>query len=332
MTDKNQTCEVTVTVSGDAGSGKSTLMAVLAQALRGAGHEVVVPENTPSTTRAISDLSRPYRVTFREAKPGAETLTVVVDTKDIADELEGLVERTEGLAEALTAARQEAAEASARATKSEAKLGEFREALIERSKELHDLRERIPSPARAEMMITEALTYARESAIIERDRQEVVRRTEDLKSESSKMRDEATARLKEAHALLTHALTGARPRVKTPADIALERRAAARQLSATDKLALANGASPVTSAEQVVASALDDSAQSIAEAMFEDAGMGYNDAVEAMAQARAADAAVPLTQSEAVWKEASLTSAIERDLDADTVAHPLFAKLLEGRA
>ncbi|UTC29591.1 P-loop containing nucleoside triphosphate hydrolase [Brevundimonas phage vB_BpoS-Bambus] len=304
MTDKNQTCEVTVTVSGDAGSGKSTLMAVLAQALRGAGHEVVVPENTPSTTRAISDLSRPYRVTFREAKPGVETLTVVVDTKDLSNDLSEYVDRTERLAEALTAARQEAAEASARAAKSDAKLGEFRQALIERSKELHDLRERIPSPARAEAMITEALTYARESAIIERDRQEVVRRTEDLKTESSKMRDEASARLNEAHALLTHALTGARPRVKTPADIALERRAAARQLSAQDKLALANGASPVTSAEQVVAAGLDGHAKTIADSMVEPGSSG----------------------------EASLASEIERGLDEGTLAHPVITKLMEGRA
>ncbi|USN15011.1 P-loop containing nucleoside triphosphate hydrolase [Brevundimonas phage vB_BpoS-Papperlapapp] len=313
MTDKNQTCEVTVTVSGAAGSGKSTLMAVLAQALSGAGHSVEVPEGTPSTTRAISDLSRPYHVTFREAKPGVETLTVVVDAKDIADELEGYVERTEGLAEALTAARQEAAEASARAAQTEAKLGEFRQALIERSKELSDLRDRIPSPAKAEAMITEALTYARESAIIERDRQEVVRRTEDLKTESAKMRDEAEARLREAHALLTCAMTGERPRAKTATDVALERRAAARQLSAADKLALANGARPVTSAEQVVAAGLDDHAKAVGDSMAN----------------RGARASIPRTSVH--QNEVTLASEIERGLDKDTLAHPVIAKLMEGR-
>ncbi|USN14319.1 P-loop containing nucleoside triphosphate hydrolase [Brevundimonas phage vB_BpoS-Kabachok] len=316
MTDKNQTCEVTVTVSGAAGSGKSTLMAVLAQALSGAGHSVEVPEGTPSTTRAISDLSRPYHVTFREAKPGVETLTVVVDTKDIADELEGYVERTEGLAEALAAARQEAAEASARAAQTEAKLGEFRQALIERSKELSDLRDRIPSPARAEAMITEALTYARESVIIERDRQEVVRRTEVLKSESSKMRDEAEARLREAHALLTCALTGDRPRVKTPTDVALERRAAARQLSAVDKLALANGKRPSTGAEQTVAAAVGAEAHAIADAMAEVAASGWGSEAD---------------RDQGYARDATLASEIARGLDEDTLAHPVIAKLMEGR-
>lgn len=242
MTDKTKTCEVTVTVSGDRGSGKTTLMAVLAQALRGAGHDVVVPDHTPSASRAISDLSLPYRVTFHELEPGHESLTVKIDSSDVSDALREATEKLAAMRELLDQAEQDSAELAA--------------ALSKTTDELNDLRGRIPTPAQAAAMIDKALTFAHESAIIDMDRQEVNRRTDELKAESAKMRRESEARIAEARALIREALTGERPRAKTPADIQMERRAAARQLSAQDKLALANGARPVTAAEQVVAAAL----------------------------------------------------------------------------
>lgn len=331
MTDKNKTCEVTVTVSGVQGSGKTTLMAVLAQSLRGAGHEVVVPDHTPSAVKAISDLSLPYRVTFRELEPGQESLTVVVDSITVASVMDDCAEQINLLGAELEESRRAYAEATTRVAFLDARLGEFRSALLERTKELNEAKERVPDADTAAELIRKALSYARESATIDHERHDLNRRSEDMKADLAKMRRESEARMREAHAMMLHALTGERPPVKTPADIQMERRVAARNLSATEKLALANGAEPINGAEMIVAGALDNNAQSIAEAMFEDAGMGYNDAVEAMAQARAADAAVPLTEREAAWNEASLASEVERRLLGGG-EHPLIDKLLEGRA
>lgn len=281
MTDKTKTCDVTVTVSGARGSGKTTLMAVLAQALRGAGHEVDVPDHTPSASRAISDLSLPYRVTFRELEPGQESLTLKIDAGDVSGVVEEAAAQIKALQEAFDLAQQDKAELAI--------------TLMERNQALQDLRQRIPDPDAAAALIAKALTFARDSAIIDRDRQEVVLRTESLKQESAKMRRESEARLAEARALMMEALTGRPQAKKTPVDVQMDRRAAARQLSADDKLALANGARPVTTAEQIVAAALSDG---------EDAPAAG---------------------------EATLASTIERHL-TDGAEHPLIAKLLEGRA
>lgn len=290
MSDKNKTCEVTVTVSGDPGSGKSTLIAVLSQALIGAGHAVDVPYGTPTAIQAITDLSRPYLVTFAEQ--------------------DGRIVAPPADAEA----------ANAKIARLEERLSEFRAALLERTQQLSEAQARIPDPAVAAELVRKALTFARESAIIERDRQDLNRRTEDLKAESAKMRDEADARMVEARDLLTEALTGYRPPRKTPAQRQMERRAAARNLSASDKLALANGKTPSSAEEHVIAGAIDDNAVAIAEAMAQDGqGVGYRPPVPAQT--------TPLTAREAAWAgpevaaratgESTLASLIERSLLGD---------------
>ena len=288
MTDKKSICEVTVTVSGERGSGKTTLMAVLAQALRGAGHEVIVPDHTPTAAKAISDLTRPYVVTFRE--PASEHPAEARAEEDAKDD------KIKRLSETLD---------------------KFRDKLITVAKERDEARAKLPDPVKAAELVRKALTFARESAIIERDRQDLNRRTEDLKIESAKMRDEADARMVEAHDLLTEALTGTRPPRKTPAQRQMERRVAARNLTASEKLALANGKTPSSAEEHVIASAIDDNALAIAEAMAQDGqGVGYRPPVPAQT--------TPLTAREAAWAgpdvaaratgEATLASLIERSL------------------
>ena len=299
MNEKNKTCEVTVTVSGDRNAGKSTLIAVLSQALLGAGHAVNIPKDTPSAIRAITDLSRPYLVTFVEdyGQEGAPT-----------GDLEA---------------------ATARIAKLSATMDEFRARNIDLVQEVTALKAerdaalaRVPDSTAVAAAISKALLYARESAIIDRDRQELNRQTEDLKSRASKMRHEADARMKEAELSLRAAFSGAFSvdRVSTApqqvarrvATVQQERIAAARHLSPEDKLALANGAEPRGAHEAVVAAALDENAKTVAEAMYEDAGVGYREAVEAMAQTRAHDAASPLDVG--FPGEASLASLIERSL------------------
>lgn len=289
MNEKNKTCEVTVTVSGDRNAGKSTLIAVLSQALLGAGHGVNIPKDTPSAISAIADLSRPYLVTFVEdyGQEGAPT-----------GDLEAAITRI---------------------TKLSVTLDEFRARNVDLVQEVTALKAerdaalaRVPDSAAVAAAISKALLYARESAIIDRDRQELVQRTESLKSESAKMRRESEARMHEADLTLRAAFTGTAYAPASPAQIQVERRAAARHLSASDKLALANGAEPRTGHEAVVAAALDENAQTVAEAMYEDAGVGYREAVEAMAQTRADDAASPLDVG--FPGEVSLASLIERSL------------------
>lgn len=299
MTNKNATCEVTVTVSGDRNAGKSTLIAVLSQALLGAGHGVNIPKDTPSAISAIADLSRPYLVTFVEdyGQEGAPTGDLEAATAKIA--------------------------------RLEERVNEFRDKNIELVQEVQTLtvdrdaaQARVPDSAVVAAAINKALLYARESAVIDRDRQELTRQTEDLKSRASKMRHEADARMKEAELSLRAAFSGtfSVDRVSTAqqqvarraATVQQERIAAARHLSPEDKLALANGAEPRGAHEAIVAAALDENAQTVAEAMYEDAGVGYREAVEAMAQTRAHDAASPLDVG--FPGEASLASLIERSL------------------
>lgn len=306
MTEKNKACEVTVTVSGDPGSGKSTLIAVLSQALIGAGHAVDVPFGTPTAIQAITDLSRPYLVTFTER--------------------DGRVVAPNGDLEA----------ANAKIARLQERMDEFRDRNIELVHALHaaeaardEALARIPDPEKTAAAISKALLYAREAAIIDRDRQELTRQTENLKSRAAKMRHESDARMKEASISLCVAFGGGTDwREAMPGAEQNKRRAAARNLSAEDKLALANGKEPKTADEQVIAAALNENAQDVAEAMYEDAGVGYREAVEAMAQTRAEETS-PLDVG--FPGEVTLASAIERDLNAMVEAHPVIGKLLEGR-
>lgn len=69
MTTAPKNKKVNVFVTGATGTGKSTLIAVLAQALNGAGHATTVPPETPGVAAAISDLAEQFEVTFHEGVP-----------------------------------------------------------------------------------------------------------------------------------------------------------------------------------------------------------------------------------------------------------------------
>lgn len=229
-----QACEVTVTVSGERGSGKSYLIAVLAQALRGAGHEAITPHNTPSAIQAISDLSRPYSVVFLESKP---------------DEKAQAVQAIDGAISEIESLRAQVIKLEAERTALKAALGREHGRLFELEQRNAYLEQQVRanvtnglSPDEINRLINRALTHARDGAKIEEARLEVLRRAESLKTDANKMRDEAEARQREAKAMLYQVFTGHRPAPLTPAQIQMERRNAARTLSASDKLALANGA------------------------------------------------------------------------------------------
>lgn len=57
---------ITVTVSGERGSGKTTLISVLSHALESSEHRVVKPEGTPAAYAAIADLHEQFDITFVE--------------------------------------------------------------------------------------------------------------------------------------------------------------------------------------------------------------------------------------------------------------------------
>lgn len=58
---------ITVTVSGPRTSGKTTLIAVVAQALRGSNHLVKTPAHVPSAAAAIADLHEQFDISFVES-------------------------------------------------------------------------------------------------------------------------------------------------------------------------------------------------------------------------------------------------------------------------
>jgi hypothetical protein len=57
---------ITVTVSGDRNSGKTTLIAVVAHALENSNHRVHKPDHVPNAFAAIADLHEQFDITFVE--------------------------------------------------------------------------------------------------------------------------------------------------------------------------------------------------------------------------------------------------------------------------
>ncbi|UTC28445.1 hypothetical protein GURKE_04430 [Brevundimonas phage vB_BpoS-Gurke] len=220
---------VTVTVTGDKGSGKTTLIAVLAQALAGAGHDVTVPEGTPSASRAISDLTRRYQVDFLEASPTA---------------LEQAHQRIAELEEELSAA-------AARASIQAAPGGVY-------------------TFQEAEDIITRAMTYLSDAVKLEMSREDTREEFNRVRTKMATLRHEADARRVKATAMLRGVLTGTPEATVRPTDTGpAQAVAAARRMSASDRLNLANGARPLTTDEQTVAALLDEDTRRIADDMVE---------------------------------------------------------------
>lgn len=315
MTEKSakphQPCDVTVTVSGDRGSGKSYLIAVLAQALRGAGHTATTEDHIPSALKAISDLSQPYNVTFREADPTLRDEATAV-LHEAADEITTLRQQNEELRTKASELEQRVLagiaddyrtnavflESATRDREAQAEIAVLRKQV----ETLRVFQPRLPDAEIARLFST-AMTYMREAVVIEMGRGDLNQQVDALKRKSITMRNEAEAREREAEAMIRHAITGERPAAVTPATIQAERRSAARTLSASDKLALANGADPdllvggttkSAHAAHVIADSLDDHTQAIAEDMARVTAQGLAEG----------------------GGEASLASAIERSLIA----------------
>lgn len=238
----------TVTVSGERGCGKSTLIAILAQALEGAGHAVSKPDHIKSAAQAISDLHHKFNVRFVEAADGESvTLTLDVDNAPVAEALKQAQQQ-------IAACHADMQRVSADNTEKTRLLSQANRVNAELQSRLDDATSRLAllesasppllAPGDADRLITRVISYVRDAALMERQREDLHRSAEDLKNQSRKLRDESEARVREAEALLTQALTGRRPTPITPAQVQVERRAAASRLSAEEKLALANGADP----------------------------------------------------------------------------------------
>jgi regulator of replication initiation timing len=61
---------ITVTVSGERGSGKTTLIAVVATALENSGHAVQKDRFVPNASRAVAELHEQFDITFVEQYDG----------------------------------------------------------------------------------------------------------------------------------------------------------------------------------------------------------------------------------------------------------------------
>lgn len=84
---------ITVTVAGERGSGKTTLISVVAHALENSGHKVAKGPYVPNATRAIADLHEQFDVTF-------------VEQYEADTEVEGLRARNRELTERLAEFRE----------------------------------------------------------------------------------------------------------------------------------------------------------------------------------------------------------------------------------
>lgn len=224
------TAEVVVTVSGAKGSGKTTLIAVLAQALSGAGHTVTVPEDTPSAMRAIADLTRQYDVRFDEADDAPTALSLKQAQQRIAD--------------------------------LEAKLADAESAALKpANRGVYSFQE-------AEDIITRAMIYIADAVKLDMSREDTREEFNRVRTKMATLRHEADARRTKASAMLRGVLTGTpeEPTRSTTAE-RTQAAAAARRLSPEDRLSLANGAQAMTTDEMAVASVLDEDTRRIAEDM-----------------------------------------------------------------
>ena len=205
--------QVNVSVSGEPGSGKSTLIALLAQALEGAGHVAIKPPHIKTASAAIADLHHKFEVTF------GEEVQQAVD--DAASAIGDVTQENAALRAENAALRREL-----------------------------ETRPQRMSSSEVNHAVARIITYVRDATMLDQARADINRHIDEKRDEARKLRDEAEARSREAEAMLRHALTGVRPPRATPASIQEARRAAARNLSASDKLALANGADPADVAER----------------------------------------------------------------------------------
>lgn len=240
-----------VTVSGPPGAGKTTLIAILAQALRSANHKVEVPTHTPNATTAIADLHEQFDVKFVEEPPSVDYLDVL----DRAVELQALRSQLYDAEKETRLQLINAEQAWARVAELETALDNlkqeddgfekerWRDALTKSAQrgqeleaEVNELKARqasLKTPEEADDIISRAFRLIYDSARIAQDRDIAKRKVDDARSLYQKLSEETRQRDIMARAMLHEVLTGKASDQPAPR---------APTMSASEKLEQANAA------------------------------------------------------------------------------------------
>jgi chromosome segregation ATPase len=230
---------ITVTVSGERGSGKTTLIAVVANALENSGHRVVKDRFVPAASRAVADLHEQFDITFVEQYEPESVSDQLVHE---AATLRATIEELRGQVAGLSGERSRLAEDNRRLIAQDEKLREqvqqgalyaanllaeietLREANVDYAGDNGDLRvenadlhARLkhsgPSRARvtpqeARRQIDMAFEEVRQAAYVEMERNRLRTHADDLKQQARKLGQEGEARLAKARDRMLFALTG----------------------------------------------------------------------------------------------------------------------------
>jgi chromosome segregation ATPase len=101
---------ITVTVSGERGSGKTTLIAVVSAALENSGHQVQKDRFVPNASRAIADLHEQFDVTFVEQyDPDSDATNLRERNRELTERLAEFRENNIRVVEESRAVAEEAA-------------------------------------------------------------------------------------------------------------------------------------------------------------------------------------------------------------------------------
>jgi energy-coupling factor transporter ATP-binding protein EcfA2 len=217
---------ITVTVSGERGSGKTTLIAVVAQALENSGHLVNKPDHVPNATTAVADLHEQFDVTFveryeadvrelGEALQAAEVERLKAECARLAE----IDEKLRAEIVAVSAARDSAFsllrdeqnagdEARAELTKLRWE-NEVNAVTIDAlSSENASLHKSPIDPARVSEQIEIAFAEVRDATMLDMERRRVQRLVDERKAEAVKLRVESDARFECARKRVQLALSG----------------------------------------------------------------------------------------------------------------------------
>lgn len=228
---------ITVTVAGERGSGKTTLISVVAHALENSGHKVAKGPYVPNATRAIADLHEQFDVTFVEqyeadteveglrarnrelterlAEFRETNIRVVEESRVVVNEaaqLRATIEELRGQVAGLSNENARLRESNVRYAKVDEDLRAANLAYAAENADLrvenHELsRTRVP-PQDARRQIDMAFEEVRQAAYIEMERNRLRTQADELKQRARKLGHEGDARLDGARQRMMFALTG----------------------------------------------------------------------------------------------------------------------------
>lgn len=252
---------VTVVVSGERGSGKTTLIAILAHALENSGHAVQKEPHIPRASAAIADLHDQFDVVLVEDETNhiagapstnweAECARIVAVDEKLRAEVVSLTAAKDAALRMLRDEQKAGDDARAEITNLKAENEVFGLEIDQLTHDNARLRKIRPDIGALEEQIGIAFAEVREAAILDMDRRRVRRIADERMAESVKLRNEADARFAKAQQRMRLALMGTPlPSPVAREDVELMRAyipasdpcdADAREASATAKLRAAN--------------------------------------------------------------------------------------------